>query len=163
MTRLISFDPGAKLSTAFRITMSVGADPDICDTRPSVELVSSNPQYQVSRPWMMSTAPVPAPSRIARSPGNWRTTIGAAAVPMSRAVNGPLYVPPCNQMVAPGFTAAGWANPVVRSHGFMIVPSPCGPPVGETWNPGPGGVHAPTALSAAGASAFAGAVSIPRT
>jgi hypothetical protein len=73
---------------------------------------------------------------VARSPGYWRTTMGASAVPTSvltkpRGSTGFVYVPPRNQMVLPGVTTAGWLKAVGRSHGLANDPSPDGVPVGE--------------------------------
>src|SRR5207247_9672172 len=74
---------------------------------------------------------------VARSPGNWRTTIGASGVPISVLAK-PLgsatfvYIPPRNQIVLPGVTAAGPARAVAKSHGSVNDPSPDGEPVGET-------------------------------
>ena len=74
---------------------------------------------------------------VARSLGYWRTTIGASGVPVSVLAK-PLasaafvYIPPRNQIVLPGVTAAGPARAVAKSHGSVNDPSPDGEPVGET-------------------------------
>src|SRR5206468_3709079 len=48
------------------------------------------------------------------------------------------YVPPRNQIVLPGVTAAGPSRAVAKSQGLANDPSPDGPPVGETKNCGAG-------------------------
>jgi len=58
--------------------------------------------------------------------------IGALAVPVSRLVNTPRYVPPRNQIVSPACTATGCVKAVTRSHGFAEVPSPLAAPFGAT-------------------------------
>src|SRR2546423_2002795 len=74
---------------------------------------------------------------VARSPGYWRTTIGASGVPISVLAK-PLgsaafvYIPPRNQIVLPGVTSAGPARAVAKSHGSVNDPSPDGEPVGDT-------------------------------
>src|SRR6266550_620527 len=78
---------------------------------------------------------------VARSPGYWRTRIGASGVPISVLAK-PLgsaafvYIPPRNQIVLPGVTAAGPSRAVAKSHGLANDPSPEGEPVGETKNAG---------------------------
>src|SRR5436190_10473155 len=80
---------------------------------------------------------------VARSLGYWRTTIGASGVPVSVLAK-PLasaafvYIPPRNQIVLPGVTAAGPARAVAKSHGSVNDPSPDGEPVGETQKFGAG-------------------------
>ncbi len=71
-----------------------------------------------------------------RSPGTWRTTMGASAVPVSLLRNPPrsappVYLPPRNQIVLPGVTGAGWLKAVCRSHGLVRDPSPSGEPLGD--------------------------------
>jgi hypothetical protein len=43
-----------------------------------------------------------------------------------------VYIPPRNQIVLPGVTAAGPARAVAKSHGSVNDPSPDGDPVGDT-------------------------------
>src|SRR2546425_679993 len=80
----------------------------------------------------------PFASRIARSPGYWRTTIGAEAVPVRVVLMAPVpaYVPPRNQIVSPGCTRP--LPPfmaVCKSHGRLLLPSPPGEPVGAAYQP----------------------------
>ena len=88
-----------------------------------------------SRPQNQTFAPSTRrwPSIVARSPGYWRTMIGADAAPVSVLVNTPGYVPARSQTVSPGCT---WplapARPVTRSHGRAAVPSPLPEPLGVT-------------------------------
>src|SRR6266571_5585642 len=93
--------------------------------------VTSNPQHQVYAPVTKRVFVT-----VARSPGYWRTTMGASAVPMSvlgkpLGSTGFVYVPPRNQIVLPGVTAAGPLRAGTRSHGFANEPSAEGEPVGE--------------------------------
>src|SRR5438034_5192727 len=87
---------------------------------------TSNPQDQVYAPLTKRVFVT-----VARSPGYWRTTMGASAVPSSVLAK-PLgstafvYVPPRNQIVLPGVTAAGPLSAVARSHGLANEPSPEG-------------------------------------
>src|SRR5881409_1752024 len=75
------------------------------------------------------------PSIVARSPGYWRTTIGAAAVPLRVVVNTPAYVPPRSQMVSPGCTEPRPpASAVAKSQG-RLEPSPVLEPVGAANQP----------------------------
>jgi len=93
--------------------------------------VTSNPQNQVYGPVTRRVFVT-----VACSPGYWRTTMGASVVPIS-VLSNPLgstafvYVPPRNQIVLPGVTAAGPLSAVAKSHGFANDPSPEGEPVGE--------------------------------
>src|SRR6266566_1508887 len=80
----------------------------------------------------------PFASRIARSPGYWRTTIGAEAVPVRVVLMAPVpaYMPPRNQIVSPGCTRP--LPPfmaVCKSHGRLLLPSPPGEPVGAAYQP----------------------------
>src|SRR6266566_3236837 len=117
-TRLMSFVPGPW-------TLTAGTGPTWAG------FVTSNPQNQVYGPLTRRVFVT-----VACSPGNWRTTMGASAVPI-RVLGKPLgstafvYVPPRNQIVLPGVTAAGPLNAVPKSHGFPSDPSPEGEPVGE--------------------------------
>src|SRR3989344_7283931 len=65
---------------------------------------------------------------------------GAGAVPFRLLLNAPLYVPPRSQIVSPGFTTKFLFvetvlsfNAVAKSHGLLMLPSPVGEPVGETY------------------------------
>src|SRR6266699_1797724 len=119
-TKLMTLVPGPRRSTPTR-TPCCGAG-----------CVTSNPQNQVYAPVTKRMFVT-----VARSPGYWRTTMGASAVPIS-VLGKPLgsaafvYVPPRNQIVLPGVTAAGPARAVAKSHGSVNDPSPDGEPVGET-------------------------------
>src|SRR6266516_280112 len=117
--RLMSFVPGPCTLTPWNApTWAAGFE-------------TSNPQNQVYGPLARSVFVT-----VARSPGYWRPTMGASGVPVS-ALSKPLgstafvYVPPRNQIVLPGVTAAGPLSAVARSHGFANDPSPKGEPSGE--------------------------------
>src|SRR5262245_28130717 len=75
---------------------------------------------------------------MARSPGYWRTLIGALAVPFKWLVKVPRYVPPLSQIVSPG-PIDGSESAVARSHGRARLPSPSGLPTGAAkYADGPG-------------------------
>ena len=113
--------------------MSVGNDPVWDVSRVGDELITSNPQNHVYEPLTVSVAVLLGPpSRLARSPGYWRTTIGLAAVPFKVLEKVPEYVPPRSQTVSPGRTGEGWLKAVWRSHGLVMLPFPLGPPSGAT-------------------------------
>src|SRR5881394_1098250 len=100
----------------------------------------SKPQYHVYEPFTVSTSvpdsSVDPPSIVARSPGYWRTTIGAAAVPFKLLENAPLYVPPRSQIVSPGCTLPlPPFRPVWRFQGRAELPSPLLEPLGDTYQP----------------------------
>src|SRR6266571_1191983 len=118
-TKLMSLVPGPRALTPWR-GPCCGAG-----------CVTSNPQNHVYAPLTKRVFVT-----VARSPGYWRTTMGASAVPISVLAK-PLgsiafvYVPPRSQIVLPGVTAAGPLSAVARSQGFVNEPSPDGEPVGE--------------------------------
>src|SRR6266404_560579 len=119
-TKLTSLVPGPRALTPWR--------GPCCGTR----CVTSNPQNQVYAP-VTSRVFV----TVACSPGYWRTTMGASAVPISVLAKplgsrGFAYVPPRNQIVLPGVTTVGPLRAVAKSHGFANEPSPEGEPVGDT-------------------------------
>src|SRR5947208_16373353 len=71
-TRLMSLLPGARTLTRFT-----------CDPSTGFGYMTSNPQYHEYDPRVVPTAPTPSvPASVACSPGYWRSTMGAAAVPV---------------------------------------------------------------------------------
>src|SRR5207245_8192436 len=119
-TKLMSLVPGPLRWTPWR-TPSWGAG-----------CVTSNPQNHVYAPVTKRMFVT-----VARSPGYWRTTMGASAVPISVLAkplgsNAFVYSPPRNQIVLPGVTAAGPLSAVAKSQGLVKDPSPEGEPVGDT-------------------------------
>src|SRR5205809_5059398 len=117
----MNFVPGPWTLTPWRVSCCCGAG-----------CVTSNPQNQVYGPVTRRVFVA-----VACSPGYWRTTMGASAVPI-KVLAKPLgsaafvYVPPRSQIVLPGVTAAGPARAVAKSHGSVNDPSLDGEPVGET-------------------------------
>src|SRR6266513_6162523 len=119
-TTLMNLAPGAWSSMPNNWGATCGR---VCTT--------SNPQYHVYPPRTTRNFVT-----VARSPGNWRTTMGAAGVPVSLLRNPPrsvppVYLPPRNQIVLPVVTGAGWLNAVCRSHGLVTDPSPRGEPLDD--------------------------------
>src|SRR6266480_169985 len=120
-TKLMSLVPGPRRLTPCRASPSCGAG---CAT--------SKPQNQAFAPVTKRVFVT-----VACSPGYWRTTMGASAVPI-KVLAKPLgsaafvYVPPRSQIVLPGVTAAGPLRAVARSHGFAQDPLPDGDPLGDT-------------------------------
>src|ERR1041384_3814526 len=119
-TRLMTLSPGPLRWTPC-ITPCCGAG-----------FVTSKPQNHVYAPVTKRMFVT-----VARSPGYWRTTMGASGVPISvlakpRGSAAFVYIPPRNQIVLPGVTSAGPARAVAKSHGLANDPSPDGEPVGDT-------------------------------
>src|SRR5256885_16312401 len=101
-------------------------------TRRGLELVNSRPQNVLYSPATIHVSLSElAPSMTARSPGYWRMTTGAVAVPATVLRKDPLYVPPRTQIVSPGWTRPpAPCNAVRRSQGRAALPSAAGEPFG---------------------------------
>src|SRR5262245_7081463 len=111
-----------------RPTFALGADRDVLDD------MTSRSRTVTYAPSIVSTgfglAVVDGLSRIARSPRYARTVIASVSRPTRRLTKLPVYVPPRNQIVAPGWTSLRALSAVWRSQGFSSVPLPSELPSG---------------------------------